>query len=504
MNPHSTERAITLGCNPVTSTYCQSLDLTLTPSEEWIPTAHEWLSQAVKYDSTSLALWIGPEYLEESKPLVEAIRTHYKGARVNQNTVEAIGERQARNFLNTLQRMANGLAIPVTDLPSMDGQTVVVVGAGASLDGNINLLKGHRGPILAVNTSVGALAANGIKPTLVLSTESKDISEGLSRNTFNAPQVLDATSHPNNWPQDPWTCGYVFCGTEPNLSAYARNLGLLPLGYGPSCVTAATSLALTLGAEKVVLVGCDFSYVVPGRHYASGTPYEDTVVTISGAETLTPTATIEGTHKPCNTQDLCRVVGIQGELVWTSLGMLSFVEWFQDLPANVRARITNCSEQGALLHGIEHKPLSDLIQTGNQYSLPVQTSEETHRAVQTLATLRSMARQGLTMKTPQGTMRWAQNHPLLHLWTSPEILRMRRSPTILTHPQKALRLHETIQRACTEILALLSNTPGKRRASRGRPQDQSPDPTGTRVQSPSRGTIRADPANRWTRVEPPT
>ena len=497
MDPHNAERMILIGCHDA-ATLRHALVLRLEPEQRahWVDQAQAYLNESIKYDSTTCAVFVQPEYQHwpESERVLGLVRAHYAQARINQNTVEAIGERQGRNFVANLRRIvaSDGLLREARmSLPSMAGRTAIICGAGPSFERSADVVAQHRGPVIAVNTSAGACAQRGIKPHVVVCTESKPVREGIERMDCERSHfAMDLIGHPANWwgCPDPelaggwWLPQLVFIGTEPNLVPYARQLGMLPLAYGSSCTTAAVSLALACGASKVVLVGQDCAFevtdsrqlttcksqrsgadgrtelhVMRARMYASGTPYEETTVTI---DALTQRARINKPTVGEHETDVLAVSGIDGHFAWTTHSMLSFAHWFRDQPADVRRRIVNCTVDGVYIEGIEHGVLANHIEgtRGNRciYNWPHDSSAVTalefeSRAGKVLDALRVTADFGLAIKSDAELMAWARSYPIFNMWIAPERLRMRRMDG-LSAADKGHRSAAAVRRACTDIL----------------------------------------------------
>lgn len=479
IDPHTAERLILIGCHDA-SARPHALRLFLHPGDRaiWVDAATKFLNDTVKYDSTSCAVFIDPQYRDwpETTAVVHLTQEHYKQARINQNTVEAIGEAQGRNFVRNL-RLVTLRSFSFRDarakLQSMRGRTAVVVGAGPSLHDVAHVLERHYGPIIAVNTSAGACAQRGIKPDVVVCTESKKVREGIDRIDKQASMLaMDLIGHPGNWftEEESYTNPLLcFVGTESSLAPYAHTLDLLPLAYGSSCTTAAVSLAFACGAARVALVGQDCAFrVVAGEPplldaamYASGTPYEETRVLI---ETNAMRARISKPTVPEHTVDVLEVEGVSssGARVWTTHSMLSFAHWFRDQPEDVRSRIVNCTTSGARIEGIAEVPLESVIQTdklafynatrspslsfGLEDGFPV-------RAQKVLNHLLNVGEHGLAIRNGDAFLiEWARKHPILNMWVGPARLRMRRMDD-LSSAERGHRVAGAIRTACGEIVA---------------------------------------------------
>lgn len=475
LDPHTAERLILIGCHDALARkHALRLLLHDITRPVWMDEVREFLNTTVKYDSTSCAVFVDPRYegAEDVQAIVTLVHEHYKQARINQNTVEAIGEAQGRNFVRNL-RLATlrlgGFRNALDKIASMKARTAVICGAGPSFDSSASWLRAHNGPIIAVNTSAGACALREIVPDVVVCTESKRVREGIElMNKRDSLFAMDLIGHSGNWLREEECFGnpqLAFVGTEPNLAPYAHMLGLLPVAYGSSCTTAAVSLALAAGAERVALVGQDCAFqivdVVDGKFeaimYAQGTPYAATEVLIDGARMR---ARINKPTVPLHEVDVISVPGVNDpDHVWTTHSMISFAHWFRDQPEDVKARIVNCSEDGAHIEGIEHCALKRVVERGAEayYTRPGPSfgldNNFEGRSQRVLKHLLNVAQHGLGIRNGDAFLiEWARRHPILNMWVGPERLRMRRMEE-LSSAERGHRVAETIRTACKEIVA---------------------------------------------------
>ena len=140
-----------------------------------------------------------------------------------------------------------------------------IVGAGPSLNKNVHLLEGCT--TIAVNTSLPALLAAGIKPTCVVTVESVGVSSQLDG--YDGPIIASLDAHPDTFARATHWMASVSAPMHP----ISRALGVPPLAYGGSVTTAAFALARLWGADPIVLVGMDLSYP-PGPCYATGAGWD--------------------------------------------------------------------------------------------------------------------------------------------------------------------------------------------------------------------------------------
>lgn len=172
------------------------------------------------------------------------------------------------NILRNLSR--------VTSLPhrgvSFSG-TVVVCGAGPSLNHAIPVLKERAGkvPIIAVNTAAPALAAAGVEIDVLVLIESLDLSAQIKNAGKVGTVVLDLAAHPNAFEaakEIGARVGWILEG-NPITFPLAYALGVEPHQSGGFALSAALELARVGGASEIVLCGADLGYPT-GEAYAKG------------------------------------------------------------------------------------------------------------------------------------------------------------------------------------------------------------------------------------------
>jgi hypothetical protein len=154
--------------------------------------------------------------------------------------------------------------------------TIAICAAGPSLNAQIPLLRQRRESffVIATDTSLPALLAEGVKPDAIVSIDCQHISYwhfiGTDSECADIPLFLDIAS-------PSMLSGFsrrlfFFCGGHP-LAAYIR-LKWRPLPVldtsGGNVTYACLSLAQQLGARRITVYGADFSYPL-GRPYARGT-----------------------------------------------------------------------------------------------------------------------------------------------------------------------------------------------------------------------------------------
>ena len=164
-----------------------------------------------------------------------------------------------------------------------EGVPAFIIGAGPSLDKNIELLTqaAGKGIVFATNSGAASLAERGIEPQVVVCIESIDASRKLRDLPFMSRAVrafsLSASPATLRTGSGPLLLVHE---AVPQYDGPLRDLtGHAGLPVSNSVSTLAHSLARQLGCSPIVLVGQDLAYS-EGRTYASGTGYESSAARV--------------------------------------------------------------------------------------------------------------------------------------------------------------------------------------------------------------------------------
>jgi hypothetical protein len=255
---------------------------------------------------------------------------------------------------------------------AFSGVPIIIVGAGPSLEKNIHLLKEAKGKaiILAVNRTLRSLQNAGIYPDLTITLEARDVHcqfEGIA--IENIPGVLLATTVDRNLFELDAQCfvsyynqlaldGWMFDPVDQCHEAGSRG----------TVSHSAFNLALRWGCDPIILMGQDLSFP-GGRYYhkdgADGETEavydseadrwklkgysQDRADTLKGEENVA----FEGTMVP----------GYYGQEVPTSTSFAQYRAWFEHVAEQVQGKRTlfNCTEGGAFIAGMDHKPLATVL-----------------------------------------------------------------------------------------------------------------------------------------------
>jgi len=239
---------------------------------------------------------------------------------------------------------------------AFDGAPAFVVGAGPSLDRNVEELRRAQGRsiILACDTAFKPLLKAGVRPDFVLSIDGSELNykgfEGIDDRACASTALVaePMTYHAilQMYPGPRFMCSFG----SPLARVVDEHVG--PKGFlsaAGSVSTAAFDLARRMGADPIVLVGQDLSYP-GGRTYADGTFYA------------------EGEAKvPVDPAGLFEVPAVGGGTVKTPRPMLIVIDWFEKAASTIAnldrsPALFDATEGGALVQGFEPIALEHAVQ----------------------------------------------------------------------------------------------------------------------------------------------
>lgn len=228
----------------------------------------------------------------------------------------------------------------------------VVVGAGPSLDRNIETLRkiADRVAVIAVNSAIGALERVGIVPDMVVALEQQGLSLApVMHSRAMAESVLVPGIHvwPGIWAAKTTHILPALQTVGPVGVWLSRHFGIRSITNGGSVSTLAYRVAELLGCAPIVLVGCDCARGGDGGVvYAAGVGH--------------------GSHRRSVDQSNVHHVPAWGGsgTAPTTVGLSTYREWFESAARGSLARggprHINATEGGAHIERWEELPLSDV------------------------------------------------------------------------------------------------------------------------------------------------
>jgi len=287
----------------------------------------------------------------------------------NKLTLERFGDLWAHNAQENLDACLS-LEDISTHKERWAGKPMVIVGAGPSLDNTIHQLSDVAPGtcIMATSHALGALEQAGIKPDYVMVLDAQDVRWHFFNNNEcsrldTITGVLGVTVHPRSF-HLPFKDILVFDGNK-DINQWVsdkRETPLTSLVAGGNVLTSAVKLGIEWGCSRICLIGSDLSYP-NGRIYAQGTDGGATIeltddrkqFTIhNGSESLQALAT----DAP---RALTTLPAIQGGTLPTCGPFVLYHSYLVMVARQYPGLLYQCSEQGALIDGATHCPLSEAL-----------------------------------------------------------------------------------------------------------------------------------------------
>lgn len=285
-------------------------------------------------------------YIDE---LINKLSSEVSGQRLSKATELVASELFLKNsFINLPQALG---APGVLHLyRAWDGKPAVIVSAGPSLEKQLDLLRAHQDKILliAVGAAWKSLRAADIEPHMVVTVDPFP-------DNYPHFEGLDAR---REWLITDFACNTdvvstfkgrkIFCHSTPQKEALFRAIygewGLLLTGG--SVANSALSLALTMGASPIILVGQDLAYT-GGISHATGHTGKHTLADAIAA----------------NPADFTEVPGYaDAEPVLTNTQMDAYRRWFERVIGEIEAdRVINATEGGARIAGALERPFAEVL-----------------------------------------------------------------------------------------------------------------------------------------------
>jgi len=314
--------------------------------------------------------------METTQAIQKMLERLVKRKRSNQVNVERLAPLWAVNGVKNLLPVAKNPMI--SDVGNaFSNVPLIIVGAGPSLSKNIQLLKEAQGKaiILCVNRALRSLQNAGIWPDLTINLEPQDVAAQFADIDLSQIDgvILAASSHPPlyelpskhilSYCPNRLTEGWMF---EPEVPAHE-------ISSGGSVSCSALSVAIHWECSPIILVGQDLSFPGGAYYHSDGADGDAKAVFDEStqrwqlqdysddlAHTLSEKIKDDGLHFSG-----VDVPGYYGGTVPTSTDFAAFRAWFESTALDWKDRIPmyNCTEGGAFIGGMQHQPLSSVLET---------------------------------------------------------------------------------------------------------------------------------------------
>ncbi|GHV29236.1 hypothetical protein AGMMS4952_14640 [Spirochaetia bacterium] len=210
----------------------------------------------------------------------------------NAMTLVKLGRRYARNALRNLALLPRASYLGSLHFGAAP---VLVLGAGPSLDGLLEMLQAAFGElsdpaarpfrILCVDTALPVLYARNIKPDLAVALECQhwNLRDFIGLGAWEVPVAMDLSALPATGellgPSNGEACPHLFFTPWTKLSLFdrLRAAGLLPEALPPlgSVGLSAVAIACRLSTGPVSIAGIDFSFTLDQSHARSAPAHQD-------------------------------------------------------------------------------------------------------------------------------------------------------------------------------------------------------------------------------------
>jgi len=294
--------------------------------------------------------------------------------RIHQATRHRFSARWVANLAQNLSHLGN--APPVRILgEDFRGKPAIVVGAGPSLDANMEALARARGRalIVATHTAVIPMARAGVTPDLVIIIEGQKLDRYFAgvENLHEMVLLPSPQTHPIHL--ELGFKGILGLCLEGNAAADWQEKAYAdrPLASGGSVACAAYSVLHDLGCDPLICVGMDMAYA-DGRSHARGTEFGCCNVVTDEANRQVHLHCRKGRHNDKSFDiDLATAWGGEG-LVASRPQLTNFRHWFEDAARTwlTGVRLINAGGMGARIRGFEEMGLDEALDRYATADLP--------------------------------------------------------------------------------------------------------------------------------------
>ncbi len=214
---------------------------------------------------------------------------------------------------------------------------IIVVSTGPSLDKNIDLLREakNRALIISAGSALRPLLMRNIEPDLfaIIDPQEATYNQIKGYENIGIPLIYLATAASYTISRYLGPKLVAYYGKYDNGSEYT-------VDSGGSVATTILDIAIKMGGNPIILVGQDLAYVNGKNHAQHG----------SHTSIYSP-----------ELKNMRRVKGQNGEMLYTSLGLLSYKYWIENRILNEQRIFINATEGGAYIEGMKHIKLRDVI-----------------------------------------------------------------------------------------------------------------------------------------------
>ncbi len=306
-----------------------------------------------------------------------ALQQALKNIEINQSTRAQFADDWISHLAANLPALVRSCPLHALG-PAFSGKPGILVGAGPSLDKNIEVLKKAQGRALicAVHTAVMPLAKAGIIPDLVVIIESQQL-EYYFQDVPQMDRMVLAPAphtHPSHLHMGFKNILTISMAGHPAADWFEQAYGTVPLKSGGSVACTAFSILQALGCDPIILVGMDAAFT-GGRTHAS-----DAETGCCRVEQDSGTSTMSFTYldhrQPDGKWNAQTVTAWGGrDQVMTRSVFSSFRHWFEGAGQTWASdqKLINATEGGARFQGFVEMSLADALEKFAPEQVPVST-----------------------------------------------------------------------------------------------------------------------------------
>lgn len=218
---------------------------------------------------------------------------------------------------------------------------IVIVSTGPSLDRNIDLLHEvkDRALVISAGSALRPLLKRNIEPDLfaIIDPQKETYNQIKGYENIDIPLIYLATAASYTVSR---YLGPKLIACYGKYNKEENNGPRYMVDSGGSVATTILDIAIKMGGDPIILVGQDLAYVNGKNHAQHGTH--------------------TSIHSP-ELKNMRRVKGQNGEVLYTSLGLLSYKYWIENRIQKEQRVFINATEGGAYIEGMKHIKLKDVI-----------------------------------------------------------------------------------------------------------------------------------------------
>ncbi len=289
--------------------------------------------------------------------------------RIQRNTVATVSRTWVDQGLANLPALARWPSIAQVG-DRLRGLPLAIVAPGPSLARNAHRLRELRGRavIAAFSHSLRPVIAAGVTPDLVIAVDPQDLRYHFAGCDVSRSYLVNAaTVHPGLFELGARGCLGVASNARIDDWVYDGLGDDAVAAGGGSVATTALSLALRWGCDPVIFVGLDLSFSNDAYYVATSVDGgakpcvdDDGVVRVDGWSD--GFRTMRGHSGAAPGERVVELPGWHGGTVRSSFMFAMFHRWFVDrLAGDGLPTVFNCTEGGAFVDGMRHRPLADVI-----------------------------------------------------------------------------------------------------------------------------------------------